>query len=163
MKEPAVDANDEAPVAALLLPLQGLNLVVPQAAVGEVIARPEVERVPGAPEWVSGVFEWRAEQLPLVCVERMLGRDRPEADSAGARVVVLYGLGDCAGLDYYGIEVSGIPHPVLLRRQMIDELGEDLGEGGGLIGRAVVVGGQPGLVPDLEALERMLSDWLVRA
>jgi hypothetical protein len=74
-------------------------------------------------------------------------------------VVVFYGLAELAGVDYYGIEVRGIPHPVLLRREMVD----DVRDGVTPVGHAVVVGGQPGIVPDLVGLERRLSDWLVRA
>ncbi|HHC72005.1 MAG TPA: chemotaxis protein CheW [Thiotrichales bacterium] len=162
MKESAATPGDQAPVAALLLPLQGLNLVVAQAAVGEVIAAPEAEPVPGSPDWVTGMFAWRGEQLPLISLERLLGR-KPAKARSRSRAVVLYGLGGFRGVDYYGIEVDGIPHPVLLRREMVEDLGEEIRQAGMSVGRAVVVGGQPGMIPDLVAIEQALSDWLVRA
>lgn len=158
MTDSAVRPEDGAHVAALLLPLDTLNLVVPQAAVAEVISRPRLETVSDGPDWVTGMFHWRSEQLPLVSLERLMGR-APREPGSGARVVVLYGLSGQAGVDYYGVEVQGIPRPLLLRREMVD----DVRDGATPVGRAVVVGGQPGIVPDLVGLERRLNDWLIRA
>ncbi len=53
----------------LLLPIYGKSLLVPYAAVAEVVALSEVTPYAQSKNWILGEFKWRDLTIPLVCLE----------------------------------------------------------------------------------------------
>ncbi|KAF0243507.1 MAG: hypothetical protein FD180_3291 [Planctomycetota bacterium] len=59
----------------LLIPLDSLSCAIPLSHVLEVLRPLPVERLPGAPDIVSGVAVIRGEPTPVVPLRRLLGAD----------------------------------------------------------------------------------------
>jgi purine-binding chemotaxis protein CheW len=100
--EPAPDADDQrdlapAVVQAVVIRLGGTRYALDMDAVGEVGRPPRVTRLPGVPEWVAGVANWRGRVLAVVDVRSLLLAATDELPASG-RVVVLSRGGVTVGL-----------------------------------------------------------------
>jgi chemosensory pili system protein ChpC len=149
----------EQTINTLLLPMRGFHVVLPQALVAEITQRPEVRAVREAPQWMLGTFDWGATRVPLLCFESLCGRGRGEGRTS-SRIAILYGLEGIGGLAFYAMELHAIPHPLILREDM---LGDDAqaGAGDGVVSHAIRIGGQPAVIPDAAGIERRIHDQVV--
>ena len=77
--------------------LGGCRYGLPMASVAEVGRPPALTRVPGVPEWVAGVANWRGRVLAVLDVRPLLSGPREALDRRG-RMVVLTRRGVSAGL-----------------------------------------------------------------
>lgn len=142
-------------VRGVLLPLQAGQLLLPNAAVCEVVSYRPPDAAPGAaPEWVLGTFSWRNHAVPLISYERLLDLD---ADEIGhrARVAICNTLNGNEQLPYIGILLRSAPHLV---RVTEDSLVPVDGDQSPMAINRVTVNGVEALIPDLDALESALSD-----
>ncbi|MGF1546899.1 MAG: chemotaxis protein CheW [Thiotrichales bacterium] len=101
-------------IQSLIVPLRQFNLLLPQSALVEVLSMPDVKSLPGAEPWIKGLLGWRERDLPLVSFERYCDLLPGESQSRSRRVAILQGVSGLNGLESYGIEIQGIPHPVRL-------------------------------------------------
>ena len=138
-------------LSALLLPMNGFQVILPQATVMEVADAPEMKALPGPPQWLRGVFDWRSEEVPLISFESMCGTISNPVESRG-RIAVLYALEGLNDLLFYGFELQAIPRPVMLRSDMLAE-GDSAPIDSEMIATQVMVANQPGVIPDLKAVE----------
>jgi chemotaxis signal transduction protein len=100
---PGYQAEDPLPREAaggVLLRLGGSRFAVAMADVAEVTPLPSVTRLPGAPEWLSGVANWRGRMLPVIDIRSLVGVPvTPLATSARLVVVAAGSRGELtAGL-----------------------------------------------------------------
>ncbi len=56
----------------LLLPVQDKTLILPYAAITEVIEFSEPTPIPNAPAWLLGKIDWRGLQIPLMSLDGMI-------------------------------------------------------------------------------------------
>ncbi|ABI55715.1 chemotaxis protein CheW [Alkalilimnicola ehrlichii MLHE-1] len=133
------------------------ELLLPGAVVAEVIAWVTPLAYPQeVPEWLLGAFDWRAMRLPLVAVQCLAeGVAAPEPGPA-SRIVVVKGLKHHRDLPFYGIAAEDIPQLVAIRPGNVRDPEDDEPRAQDLPGRPVMVGGAPGLIPDLTAVEDRL-------
>ena len=75
----------------------GDRYALPMASVGEVGRPPGLTRVPGVPDWVAGVANWRGRVLAVLDLRPLLGVAAGDLDRRG-RVLVLSAGGLRAGL-----------------------------------------------------------------
>jgi chemosensory pili system protein ChpC len=148
-----MDDENPGPVRCMYLPLVGGGLLVPSAAVAEIIVVPTVESLDDAPGWLTGLVNWRGVRLPLLSVEAALGSDKV-ALSARGRVAVLHALDDSTRVPFYAIGIQRLPTVVLAAERTAEMLEPDV--------LADWVNGQmrlevgDALIPDLAILESMV-------
>lgn len=88
------DADDH-----VVLRLAGGRYGLPLVAVAEVGRPPGLTRVPGLPEWVAGLANWRGRVLAVVDLRSLLGAAGPaDAPTRRNRLVVLVHDGVQVGL-----------------------------------------------------------------
>ena len=75
-------------VHCLLIPLHKETMLLPNAAVAEVIAYSDPETIPDAPDWLQGWLSWRDRKVPLISFEVASGR-KMSTDKLGKRIAVL--------------------------------------------------------------------------
>jgi chemosensory pili system protein ChpC len=141
-------------VRSVLLPLQGAQLLLPNAAVSEVVGyrRPEGPDAGMPVGWFLGNQSWRQQVLPLISFERLLGLPA-EAPGRRSRVAVCNTLSGNPRLPYIGVVLDNIPHLVRAAEENIAPL-EAPRELGIFVLRQVRVFGEEAWIPDLDALER---------
>jgi chemotaxis signal transduction protein len=98
------DADDAG--EAVVVRLGAGRFAVDLGSVAEVGRVPALTRIPGAPDWLAGVANWRGRLLPVLDLRPMLGAERA-ALSRAARLVVLADGGLCAGLLVDAVEGTG--------------------------------------------------------
>ncbi|HEX5018536.1 MAG TPA: chemotaxis protein CheW [Actinomycetes bacterium] len=82
-------AEEEAdPIDGVILRFAGARYAVDMSSVAEVVPVPLLTRVPGAPNWLSGVVNWRGRVLPVIDLRPLVGANLSPLPTS-ARLVVL--------------------------------------------------------------------------
>ena len=143
-------------IRGVLIPLQDRQLLLPNAAVAEVIDYRQPEAVAEGPDWLLGSTNWRQRNLMVVRLETLLGTSYDEP-TVRLRIVVCHALSDDAKRPFVGIVASAIPRLVRIREELI-EASESTLVSGMPIHTEVLIDGQVAIIPDLSALEKMLAE-----
>ena len=147
-------------VRSLLVPVQGGMLLLPNVAVAEVVDHQTPQAVEEGPPWLLGFIHWRGLDVPLLSFEAVRGESVPEA-LPQARIAVVNTIkgGEVA---FYALLTAGIPRLVQVAEEdvMPAETEESLAPGEAA---RVLVNGAPAVIPDLDALESLVADYLKHA
>ena len=152
-------AEDQA-IRCMQLPLHGLQLLVPNSAVAEIIGYVAEQPAASNQSWLDGLITWRGVSIPVVSFELLCALEAVEA-GARSRIAVLYNpLESRDQLPYFGVILQDIPRGYLAEKERMlatfDSSGCDY-----LAGHA-----DPLLdnlqVPDLAALAETLAQQLAR-
>lgn len=111
-------------VRCMLLPLNGLNLLVPNSAVAEIIGYSTPRALPGSSDWFQGVVLWRGVYVPVVSVERLCEMATAEVRPR-ARIAIIYNPEKDADLPYLGIHIQDIPRAYLAEAETTISGGEE--------------------------------------
>lgn len=143
---------------ALMMPLRERRLLLPNVWVAEVVGYSDPEPLADAPAWLAGQFPWRGVQVPLLHMEALLDPGR-EPPARGRRVAVLYAPGTTLPVPFIAIVLQAIPSLLRLGEEDFTDGQEGHPNPSGAILRRIHVYGQAALVPDLDALERLLEPY----
>jgi chemosensory pili system protein ChpC len=143
---------------SLLIPLAEERLIVPRAAVAEVIGVQPLEEMAGAPAWYLGTVGWNGRSIPVVSFEGMCGQSIP-AMGGRSRIVVLYCLGHKLDAAFFGVLTQGFPQLVRANPDVVkpDPHAKSFGERSPVICQVRMINETP-LIPDLERLEEMIAE-----
>jgi len=97
-------------IHTLEIPLGGLSLVVPSAAVAEVVTAGALVPLPQAPLWVIGVLGWRSHAVPVISFEALCGGEQLGV-SAMSKMVVFYPLTGRNEWEFFGVLTQAEPRP----------------------------------------------------
>ncbi|WP_260294296.1 chemotaxis protein CheW [Sedimenticola hydrogenitrophicus] len=151
-------SQDSTEIRGVLLPLQEGELLLPNAAVCEVVSYQAPDAVSArAPAWLLGAFAWRNHALPLIAFERLLGQESGEIGHR-ARVAIVNTLNGNDRLPYIGILLRAAPHLVRVTESSIVPFAGDEPPPG-MVADRVIINGVDALIPDLDALESALSEF----
>jgi len=142
-------------IHSLVIPVGGDPLLLPNAAVAEITAYAAAQTVDEAPEWLSGLFEWRGVKVPLIDFERMCD----EQDSPGSfeRVAVFNSLGGNIRLPFFAIATQGIPRLLKVNDSILTATPGEIEEQGP-VRKSVMINGEPARIPDLDKMEKRLLE-----
>jgi len=140
---------------SLLISFQGGQAVLPNSTVLEVLPFAKPLRMENAPPWVVGAILWKSLTIPLVSLERLVFRTNPGA-GAHSRIIVVSALGNDPKLRDFGFLGTEAPHLLDLKRADVAlfETGEPPMPG---VLCRVKVKGQEAVIPDMNAIESVLS------
>jgi chemosensory pili system protein ChpC len=113
-------------LSTYVISMQKQGLLLPKAAVAEIIPYEPLQRVEDTPDWFLGLLGWRGVQLPVASFE-MLTVERASfslVSVSSASLVILKGLNDQNRLPYYAIVAQTAPRLVDLMEEMLFETGE---------------------------------------
>jgi chemosensory pili system protein ChpC len=145
-------------IRCVLIPSGGARLLLPNAAVAEVITLSKPEPVEGAPEWLLGRIAWRGWRLPLISFATLTGSD-DGSEALSSRVAVLKALGNNPRLPFIAVVTQGFPRLTTLNAELIlpTHDGSELPFG---VRAQVLVRDDIAMIPDLEAIESSLVEVL---
>lgn len=152
----------QADIRGVLIQIAGARLLLPNATIAEVLSFADPEPVADAPDWLLGRIRWRGWQLPLVAFSRLAGIGA-EKGGLGSKVIVLKALGGDAKAPFFAVLTQGFPRLVTVSdsRLVTRETEPSLLPAGVLA--QVTLNEDEALVPDLEAVERMIGESLQQA
>ena len=138
----------------MLIPLRSGRLLLPSAAVAEVIGYRDPDRMPDAAAWLQGKVDWHQRKILVIDFERMLGRP---VSGAGIRqrIPVCYALNPGGAWPLMGLVAQGIPRLLHVSPEALESAQGGAG-GDSPIRMTVSVAGEELLVPDLDYLQARL-------
>jgi chemosensory pili system protein ChpC len=151
-----VEMSAAGEIRGVLLPLGGHMLLLPNAAVAELIGFQNPEPDEANPDWLLGNLTWRGRRVPLVSFEQAAGLPRTEQGSQRLRIAVLNTLNGNEELPYIGLLTQGITRLTRVRATSLSDDSEG-GSDSALVKAAVLISGQPAWIPDLDELEQRLQ------
>lgn len=151
-------ATAEVRVRSLLLPIVDGQLLLPNAAVAEIVPYVDPEPLPRAPDWMLGLFQWRERRVPTLSFEAVCGGPVPPA-GARARVAVINALDGWLDPPFYALVIRDLPHLVQVGRDGIRAI-DDTGPAHAAVRSTVDVLGETAHIPSLDTLEGMLRNVL---
>jgi chemosensory pili system protein ChpC len=146
-------------VRSLWVPLSGINLLVPNVAIAEVINYQPLDLIEQGPDWLVAKLHWRDREVPVVSIERMVGRTGAEG-GLGARISVVNSVKKNSKVPFFAMLTSGIPR---LFNAEADTLGDSVlvdKEFTEVVADAVQIGSEQALIPNLEIIQGMIEvEW----
>jgi len=113
-------------IPTYVISMQKQGILLPQAAVAEIIPYEPLQRVEGTPDWFLGLLGWRGVQVPVASFE-MLTVERASfslVSVSSACLVIIKALGDQAELSYFATVAQTQPRLVELSEEMLIVTGE---------------------------------------
>ncbi|MES0874031.1 chemotaxis protein CheW [Sinimarinibacterium thermocellulolyticum] len=147
---------------AVLMSVHDDTLLLPNAAVAEVLARDALQPASGGPDWLAGFCDWNHKRVPVVRFEVLNGGERG-GDPRRERIVVLHSLGRHVPGGHIGFVAMGYPHLVTLNRSALRPMALDRGDVDEFVLSRVRIASQIALIPDLEAVEARIAGALAAA
>ena len=155
------DAQPAEDIRGVLIQVTGARLLMPNAAIAEVLSYADPEPVEGAPDWLLGRVRWRGWLLPLVAFSRLTGIAE-EQPGLGNKMIVLKAFGGQGRLPFFAVLTQGFPRLVTVSQSGLVgvEPGEPLPVG--VLG-LVRLNDDPALLPDVVRLEAMIDEAMAEA
>lgn len=134
-------------IRCIQLPLVEWQLILPNAAVAEIIgySKPENE----GDGWFKGLLNWRGAMVPVISVEEMCDQGLL-VTGARTRIAIIYNLSGDKKLPYAGIILQDIPRAYLAEEDRMQSL-KSTTECEFIISRADMLLEQL-MIPDLDAI-----------
>jgi chemosensory pili system protein ChpC len=143
-------------VRSLWVPLDGINLLVPNVAIAEVINYQPLDLIQDGPEWLLGSLRWRDQELPVISMESLCGRSLPQAEKS-ARISIINSVQARSEMPFYAMVTASIPR---LIHADADALGESLAPVRTLpnsVADCVQIGNEEALIPDLDIVQSVVA------
>ena len=140
-------------VHCLSIPLKEMRLLLPNAAIAEVIGYAEAEPIDGAPPWLLGRLAWRDRVVPLISCESAMGANNVRS---GNRIAILNTLNSNSRVPYIGIVMQDIPSLLRIKKEIIEpqEIDQKLQS----VSAYVSVAGESYVIPDIDDLEKRVEN-----
>lgn len=144
----------------VVLPVGPSDVLLPNAAVAEVLAYREPAALADAPPWLLGTLEWREREIPVVSLAA--AGDPPQSAEPGrrARLAVCFTPDGNPELPYMGLLCVAPPRLARFLPEAL-EPGEEP-PANPFVLHALTFAERPAWIPDLDAIERALLDALPR-
>ncbi|MGY6553689.1 MAG: chemotaxis protein CheW [Wenzhouxiangella sp.] len=144
----------EAEIRSVIVPLTGMEMLVPNATVAEVINFTEPQAVSDTPDWMMGTILWRGWQVPLISYA-VLAEAVAAESTRNARICVTKSLIGNARMPYFAILAQAFPRLTTITATDMVELASDT-KPIAVAGR-VVLGEREVVVPDLDRLGHLVA------
>jgi chemosensory pili system protein ChpC len=146
-------------VVGVALPVGEADLLLPNAAVAEILTYHPPTPVPGGPDWFVGNLVWQQRPVPVVSIAAAQAEAAEEEEIASGRrtcLVVCYVPSGNRALPYVAILAFGPPR---LGRFQADNLKLAPAESTNpFVLHALTYGGRPAWIPDMDAIERAVLE-----
>jgi len=144
-------------IYAVLVSLAADTLLLPNAAVAEVISADNLQPPPtGAPPWFAGRATYNNRQLAVVRFEVMNGSGTI-GDTRRTRLAVVQPITGALRTGQYAIVCQGYPHLVTLNRTALRNEALVSTDNDELVLTRVSIANTNALIPNLEKIEQLLA------
>lgn len=143
-------------IRSVLVPLSGLEILLPNANVAEIMAYSSPEPLPDTPHWLLGNLLWHGWRVPVLSLAMLTGSVQYEGRTQ-ARICVIKSLIGNERMPYLGLLSQGFPRLVTVTPDNLTEVAE--AELHPVFAGRAIIGDRDVLLPDLDALaERVASE-----
>jgi len=142
-------------VRTQLVPLEGMQLVLPNTCIAEVIDFQQPEAIEDAPDWLLGFVDWRGIRIPIISFEAINGLTAGQHQKS-TRIIVLNGISGNDDMCFYGVIAQGIPRLLSVNKETISSISKPETKLPFSI-QQTLVDDQPAVIPDQEKIEKALK------
>jgi chemosensory pili system protein ChpC len=152
-------ASSAQSIKCVILTLRSENVMVPNAAIAEIISARDTSHVDNTPNWYVGRMPWRGVNVPLVSFEAAGGHEA-KGVNLNTQVAVLYAVTKDAKYPYLGLVISGVPHVSNFTKDQIITDPESLLESDGnpMVAQKTRINGAAVSILDVDAIESMVIE-----
>lgn len=144
----------EQEIRSVLVPVSGGELLLPNAAVAEVVGMAEITEVPNAPEWLLGTSLWHGWEMPLVAYG-VLARMAEKETAKANRIAVIKALSAPGRMPYMGFLCLGFPRLVTINKAALVPI-PDTPSVIGVLGHAILQDREV-VIPDLDRTSQLVA------
>jgi len=141
-------------LSCVLIPAPGVQLLLPNVSVAEIMPWRRIKELPDGPQWCMGHVAWRGQEVPVVHYASFADETSPTPTTARC-LVVMNRARSVGGAPFYALAADGLPRIL----QLIDD---DLHSLDAKLGAADVmhvrVGTEAAVIPDLAFIERAVAE-----
>lgn len=141
-------------IRSVLVPVTGIDLLLPNATVAEMVGYTEPDPIPEAVNWVLGTILWHGWQVPVISFAGLIEESEPER-LKGARICILKTLINTDRMPYMAVITQGHPRLVTLTEDNFEEIPSE-SKPIAVAGKAQVEG-RDAVVPDLDRLGHLVA------
>jgi chemosensory pili system protein ChpC len=143
-------------VHSLLLPINKEILLLPNAAVAEVVAYSDPETINDAPSWLLGMLNWRDRRIPLISFES-ISDGEPGTTHKNCRIAILNTLNGNNNVPYVAVLMQGLPSLQVVRPNSIQYTDKPATPRQS-IKAYVNLNGVAAIIPDIDDLEKRIQN-----
>lgn len=141
-------------IRSVVVPLTGVQILIPNATVAEVVGFANPDPVADAPDWLLGTFLWHGWQVPLISFANLT--EHAEAESIeGARMCITKTLIDNERMPYIAILAQGFPRLTTVTEDNLTEIPSESNPIA--VAGKVIVGDMEVVIPDLDRLGHLVA------
>lgn len=144
----------ETEIRSVMVPLTGIEILIPNATVAEVIGYSEPEPISEAVDWVLGTLLWHGWQVPVISYSRLI-EEASQEETRGARLCILKTLINTERMPYMALLTQGHPKLTTVTEDNLEEIPSDSNPIA-VAGR-VQVEGREAVIPDLDRLGHLVA------
>ena len=103
----------------MILTLRNENVIVPSAAIAEMVSAQGASKVDNVPEWYVAKMRWHDVDVPLVSFEAASG-EAAKVVNQNTQIAMIYTASDEESrYPYIGLVISGVPHVTQFSRDQM--------------------------------------------
>jgi chemosensory pili system protein ChpC len=146
-------------IKCVILTLRSENVMIPNAAIAEIISAKDTSHTDDTPDWYLGKMPWHGVDVPLVSFEAAGGIEAKKIN-LNTQIAVLYAVSQDAKYPYVGLVVSGVPHVSTFSRDQIITDPESLLETDKhpMVAQKTRINGAAVSILDIDAIESMVIE-----
>jgi chemosensory pili system protein ChpC len=144
-----------AQLKCVLLKVNEDTLVLPNAAIAEIVPIRNIINVANKPDWMLGYLDWRGNSVPLVSFESLGGVRMPSLASGDVKAAVMYSISDDKAFPFISILVQGAPKVVTVDSSCVIANKEEIHHPA--IEQKVMLREDDASVVDLDKLEQLVK------
>lgn len=142
-------------IKCTLLTINEDKLLLPNAAIAEIVSIRNIINVANKPPWMLGYLDWRGNSVPLVSFETLGGVRMPSLASGEVKAAVLYSYSEDKNFLFTSILVQGEPKILDLMPSDIMSVDQEIIHPA--IEQRVTVGEEDAGIIDMEKLEQLIK------
>ncbi|MFP6834733.1 MAG: chemotaxis protein CheW, partial [Pseudomonadales bacterium] len=149
-----VVAQQSTELSCVVIPLSGMQLLLPNICIAEILPWRRVKVLEDAPDWCLGILGWRGESIPVIRFERFsssLHEDR----KVGRCMIVMNRSRTADAIPFYALAAEGLPRMLQLTDGDLENVPAKLGKAEVA---TVRVGTESAIIPDLKVIEQHVSE-----
>lgn len=139
----------------MVAPTEGNRLLLPTSVISEVIDFRPPLAMEFAPPWLLGHVEWENRQVPVFSFTGLIDGVDPGPPPPRSKIMIVKSLAETGRVPYLGILLTGLPRPVTVKPDDIEQTGDER-KALGVFSR-VVFEDDEAIVPELDRLTHLVT------
>jgi chemosensory pili system protein ChpC len=139
-------------IYAVLISLKDDTMLLPNAAVAEVVGQEGLKPSTGGPVWLVGHAAWNGRRVPVISFEALNGGSIPELGRR-SRLIVTHTLTSDLDVGHVALLSQGYPHLITLNRNAMQKVAGRESDRTELVLSRIKIANHDTLLPDMEAIE----------